>query len=499
MQKRIKDINEKIKKGEAVIVGADEMPELYEENPKRAFREVDVVTTATFGAMCSSGAFLNLGHSDPPIKMQKVWLNDVEACTGIAAVDLYIGATQLSESKGFEYGGAHVIEDLIAGKEIEVRAESYGTDCYPRKKLKTTVTIDDLNQAIMVNPRNAYQRYKAATNSSDMKLRTYMGTLLPRYGNVNFAGCGEISPLANDPSYKTIGIGTRIFIGGSIGYVIGEGTQHNPKEQMGTISVRGDMKNMSTEYVKAATIPGYGVTLFVGIGIPIPILDEELAKSTAVRNSDLKTEILDYGVPRLNKPVVARVSYEELFSGKVEIKGKKVKTGSLSSLKIAKQIMDELKIWIEDKEFYLSEPVERLSRDVTYKPMRMEKKIIRVIDIMTREVIVASPEQSIEEVSEILVKNHIDQVPVTIENMELRGIVTSRDIIKGIAEKKKRIRDIMTKKVIVSFADEPIDVVVRRMNKYKIDATPVIDENGKVIGIITISDIMRKGYREESS
>ncbi len=183
--KSIEEINRKIREGDVVVVTAEEMKKIVEElGTKKAAEEVDVVTTGTFGAMCSSGVFMNFGHSDPPIKMQKVWLNDVEAYTGIAAVDAYLGVTQISETKGFEYGGAHVIEDLVKGKEVELKAIAHGTDCYPRKEIITEITLEDLNQAVMLNPRNAYQRYKAATNSSDRLLRTYMGTLLPNFGNV---------------------------------------------------------------------------------------------------------------------------------------------------------------------------------------------------------------------------------------------------------------------------------------------------------------------------
>ncbi|MCX6694847.1 MAG: homocysteine biosynthesis protein, partial [Candidatus Altiarchaeota archaeon] len=206
MTKTIQEINEKIRKGHAVIVTAKEMKQIIQEGgTEKAAREVDVVTTGTFGAMCSSGVFLNFGHSDPPIKMQKVWLNDVEAYTGIAAVDAYLGATELSISKGMEYGGGHVIEDLIAGKEVHLKATAYGTDCYPAKYIETSLTLDDINQAIMLNPRNNYQKYNAATNTTDRTLYTYMGTLLPNMKNINYSGAGEISPLNNNPSYRTIG------------------------------------------------------------------------------------------------------------------------------------------------------------------------------------------------------------------------------------------------------------------------------------------------------
>ena len=165
--------------------------ELGEEG---ALKEVDVVTTGTFGAMCSSGAFLNFGHSEPPIRMERIWLNDVEAYGGLAAVDTYIGATQQSDTLDERYGGAHVIEDLVSGKSVELRATSRGTDCYPRRTITTELLLENLNQAIMCNPRNAYQRYNAATNTTDRLLHTYMGTLLPAYRQHHLLGRGRTQP-----------------------------------------------------------------------------------------------------------------------------------------------------------------------------------------------------------------------------------------------------------------------------------------------------------------
>ncbi|MEM1589760.1 MAG: homocysteine biosynthesis protein [Candidatus Bathyarchaeia archaeon] len=370
-QRTVAEINQKIKRGDVQVLTVEEMKALVESSGiKKAFKEVDVVTTATFGPMCSSGAFLNFGHSDPPIKMEKVWLNDVEAYHGNAAVDCYIGATKMSITRGFEYGGGHVIEDLVAGKEIELKAVAYGTDCYPRKVLETRFTIHDLNQAILCNPRNCYQRYNAATNSTDRTLYTYMGILLPKCGNVNYAGCGELNPLVNDPTYRTIGIGTRIFLGGGVGYVIGEGTQHDPKRGFGTLMVKGDLKRMRPEYLRGATFYNYGVTLYVGIGIPIPIIDEEMVKNVAVKDEEISVKILDYGVPSRSRPVIREASYAELKSGKVNIGGRSVKTACTSSIEVARKIMVELKKWIAESLFFLTEPVERLPMDVEYHPMK---------------------------------------------------------------------------------------------------------------------------------
>jgi len=492
MAKTLAEINEKIRKGEAVVVRADEMPEIMaKKGPEKAAREVDIVTTGTFGAMCSSGAFINFGHSNPPIKMQKVWLNEVEAYGGLAAVDTYIGATELSLDRGMEYGGGHVIEDLVAGREVNVRAVSYGTDCYPTKKLETTITLDDLNQAYMYNPRNAYQRYVAAVNLSERKLHTYMGTLLPKGGNVNFAGCGEISPLNNDPDYRTIGFGTRIFLSGAEGVIVGEGTQHSPQTGFGNIAVKGELREMDPKYVRGATIPHYGTSLFVGIGIPIPILNEELAKSTAVTNHQIQTNLLDYGVGRLDRPVLRKVKYSELLSGRVDVNGKTVKSTPLSSFKLAYDIMDELASWISEKRYYFPKEIIPLPRERAFKPMKVTARTPCVEDVMTRKVCTVPDTESPETVSELMVEKGYDQIPIVDRKGMLVGIVTSFDFTKAVAQKKRKLRDVMSQGVVTSKPNEAIDEVSRRLEKHGFNSTPVVDGENRIVGIITSSDINR--------
>lgn len=378
--KSFDEINQKIRDKKAVVVTAEEMKAIVAESgPKQAAAKVDVVTTATFGPMCSSGAFLNFGHSEPPIRMSKVWLNDVPAYAGIAAVDAFIGATELSETRGFEYGGAHVIEDLVAGRKVKLRATSYGTDCYPLREIETYISKDSLNQAYMFNPRNCYQNYAAAANTSDRTIYTYMGTLLPKIGNVNYSTSGELSPLLNDPWYRTTGVGTRIFLAGAEGYVAWQGTQHNPCQlrgensvpigSAGTLALIGDLKQMDTRYLRAGVFEKYGVTMYVGVGIPIPILDEDMAACTGVRNRDIYTNIYDYSVPSRSRPALAKVSYEELRSGSVRVGDRHVPTAPLSSLRVAREIAAVLKDRISAGSFLLQEPVLPLPRDGRPKPL----------------------------------------------------------------------------------------------------------------------------------
>lgn len=375
------EINEKIKSGKVVVVTAEEIIKIVEEKGiEEAAREVDVVTTGTFGPMCSSGAFFNFGHSRPRIKMHRVWMNGIFAYTGVAAVDAYLGVNELpdydplnSNHPGeFRYGGGHVIEDLVAGKPVKFEATGYGTDCYPRKKIETYITLNDINEAILFNPRNAYQNYNVAVNVSDKTIYTYMGTLKPNMGNAHYCSAGQLSPLLNDPYYKTIGIGTRIFLGGGIGYVAWNGTQHSPCGARGengvplggagTLSVIGDLKQMKPQWLRGTSFLGYGSTLTVGVGIPIPILDDEMLRFTAVRDEEIFAPVVDYSYdyPNATGKTLGSVSYAQLKSGKIEVNGKEVPTASLSSYVKAEEIADTLKKWILAGEFLLTEPVQTL-------------------------------------------------------------------------------------------------------------------------------------------
>lgn len=384
MKRTYEEINAKIENGDAVVITAEEAIRLVEsQGLEKATKEVDVVTTGTFGAMCSSGAFINFGHSEPPIKMQKVWLNNVPAYTGLAAVDAYIGATELREGDGMEYGGAHVIESLVRGEAVHIRASAYGTDCYPRRDIDTYISLRSVNQAYMFNPRNAYQNYGVATNSSEKALFTYMGKLLPHYGNATYCSAGQLSPLLKDPQLRTIGLGTRIFLGGGVGYVAWEGTQfkthvpeHNgvPSSAGRNLAVIGDLRGMSPEFIRALNFHGYGPSLGVGIGVPIPILDEDLMRSASVTDEHIFAPVLDYAIQSRNRKPMMDVSYAQLRSGTVELFGKKVKTSSLSSYYKARAIAERLKDMIMNNEFQLTRPVAPLPEHRVQKDLEVCSK-----------------------------------------------------------------------------------------------------------------------------
>jgi len=380
MAKTIQQINEKIKSGQAVVCTAEEIIGIArEKGHARAAAEVDVVTTGTFAPMCSSAAYFNVGHSKPRIKLGggRVTLNDVPVYTGLAAVDFLLGATALPDEDPrnriypgkFLYGGGHVIEELVGGKAVQLVAQAYGTDCYPRRKLETWISLEDMNEAMLFNIRNCYQNYNVAVNTSDRTIHTYMGVLQPKMRNAGYCSAGQLSPLLNDPHYRTIGMGTRIFLGGGIGYVVGSGTQHSPavprlengvpRSGAGTLAVTGELKQMQPRWLRGASFLGYGATMAVGVGIPIPILDEEMLRCTAVTDADLVAQVVDYSsdYPERVANSLAEVSYAELKSGTITVNGKNIRTAGLSSYARAREIAGTLKAWIQQGSFLLSEPV----------------------------------------------------------------------------------------------------------------------------------------------
>ena len=381
VNKTFREINEKIRQGRAVVVTAEEMVGIVRKKGHvKAAAEVDVVTTGTFSPMCSSGVFLNIGHTKPGIKASRVWLNQVPTYAGIAAVDCYLGATEPREDDPlnkiypgeFLYGGGHVINDLVAGRWVTLRAEAYGTHCYPNRFVEKRIRLRDMPFAQLCNPRNAYQNYNCAVNLTDKTVFTYMGTLKPRMANANYCTSGQLSPLFNDPFYKTMGIGTRIFLGGATGYLIGPGTQHNPdvrrtergmpRTPAGTLMVTGDLKQMSPRWLVGVSMRGYGCSMAVGLGVPVPVLNEEIAQYTGTGDDELFTQVIDYGsaYPKGKAQSLKEVSYAQLKSGSIEVDGKKVKTAPLSSYVRAREIAETLKKWIEKGDFLLGKPQELL-------------------------------------------------------------------------------------------------------------------------------------------
>lgn len=361
--KTIESINRRIREGKAVVLTAAEIKKMVrEKSPGEVMAGVDVVTCATFSPMCSSGAFLNTGPTDPNTKLETVTLDGVAACGSLAARDLYVGATERS-GQNPRFGGAHVIHKLVRGEEVRLQARGTPTDCYPGSKVDTMISLSTLSQAYLYNPRNCYQNYNAATNSSDRILYTYMGPLKRGLGNLYFSGTGDISPLINDPELETLGMGSRIFFCGGDGYIAWEGTQSNPDQNRDpdsglpvgpglTLAAIGDLKGMQAEYMRPIFIRGYGISIYIGIGVAIPVLNEKIVKKLTITNDQIWTNLLDYATGE----TIGEVNYRDLLDGTVRVRNRRLACHSLTDYPKSIKIMEVLKKRIQMRQFLLTTP-----------------------------------------------------------------------------------------------------------------------------------------------
>ena len=401
MKRSIAEINDKIRCAKAVTWTVEEVKARVPDiGISRAFKEIDVICSGTFEPMESSGAIINLGHTDPPIKIRQCWFDGVPAYAGFGAVDLYLGATAMADYSSIEAsgdrssnvgettglrsrnntrrGGGHVIADLIAGKPITVKALGQQTDCYPRAAFENSITKDSINQFYLFNPRNLYQNFIVGVNGSDRPLYTYLGTLQPELANAVYSNPGAISPLLNDPDLKLVGIGSKIWLGGGVGYIAWEGTQHFPLQKRlpnrtpigpaSTVALIGDAKQMDAHWVRGCYFTNYGSSLMIGVGVPLPVLDESVIAACAVQDKDIVAPVIDFSIPRRVRPTFGLVTYEQLKTGRITLEGKLARSAPLASISFSRQVAEELKQQIDQGEFTLTEPIAPLPSDRNFIP-----------------------------------------------------------------------------------------------------------------------------------
>ena len=294
MERTIERINQKISKGEAVILTAQELEELVEEGRDSEIREVDVVTTGTMGLM--SGTYALLSFPVAPAgayrRFTKGSINGVPINIGpcpnenLGLVDCMVFGTSKSTSDP-RYGGGHLFRDLVEGRavQVEVTAEEGST-------VRTEINIDRMPTARLMGSRNLFRNYRAFVNSSGSEVRSIFHSMPfpPNFGGLTFSGCGHLNPLQNDPHLRCIGIGTRLLFNGGEGFVTGNGTRSSPVHP--NLMTVADMKGMDH-----ALMGGFqtaeGPECIASYAVPIPILDESLLESIQAMDDRVLLAVVD--------------------------------------------------------------------------------------------------------------------------------------------------------------------------------------------------------------
>ena len=117
---------------------------------------------------------------------------------------------------------------------------------------------------------------------------------------------------------------------------------------------------------------------------------------------------------------------------------------------------------------------------------------MQVNELMTRDVRIANPDQSLQQAARLMAELDTGVLPVG-ENDRLVGMITDRDIaIRAVAEGKSpdtRVRDVMTADVKYVFEDQEADEVSIIMSDLQVRRLPVVDRNKRLVGILSLGDL----------
>ncbi|MDP1729327.1 MAG: CBS domain-containing protein [archaeon] len=114
--------------------------------------------------------------------------------------------------------------------------------------------------------------------------------------------------------------------------------------------------------------------------------------------------------------------------------------------------------------------------------------IMKIKEIMNRAMAVES-DISLKDAAKIMSDKNIGSI-VIIKNGKLSGIITESDIIKNVCNLNKKISSVMSKNVVTINENEELNEVATLMKKNSIKRLPVISENGKIVGIVTSTDLI---------
>jgi putative methanogenesis marker 16 metalloprotein len=308
--KEFSEILERIERGEAVVLTAEEVSRLVEKKDRSSLEEVDVVTTATRAVMSGTYAILSFPVAEPGSfqRARNVWLNGISAQVGpcpnekLGVLDMVIFGTTHSRDRP-DYGGGHLFRDLVERKaiQVEVQTDEGGL-------LQTEAGLEDMPQARMFGSRHAFKNYSAFVNPGSRPVRTIFHArgFEPHCQGATFSGCGQINPLKCDPLLETIGIGTRILLNGAEGYVLGTGTRSSRDKP--NLSGFADMHHMTAEYMGGFGT-GLGPECICSLAVPIPVTSPTILEEIARRDREIALPVNDINT----RTVIGQADYGDVW------------------------------------------------------------------------------------------------------------------------------------------------------------------------------------------
>ena len=308
--KSIAEINERIEKGDAVVMTAQEVCDVTKGGEDLALKDVDVVTTATRAIMSGTYAVLSFPIGKPCsfTRAERAWINGVPASVGpcpnerLGIIDMMVFGTSHSKDKP-NYGGGHLFRDLVNGSDVQVEVE---TD--EGKSFTEAIRLGDIPYARIFSTRNAFKNYVAFVNPGNATLQTIFSAIdFPsNLAGATVSGCGQINPIKNDPNLETIGIGTRVLINGAQGFVIGTGSRSMASRP--NLLGLANMHQMNPEYM-GGFVTSAGPECIGSWAVPIPVLSESILENIKKLDRDIPLPIMDVNV----RQTICTTSYDDIW------------------------------------------------------------------------------------------------------------------------------------------------------------------------------------------
>ncbi|MFB3764298.1 MAG: methanogenesis marker 16 metalloprotein [Methanotrichaceae archaeon] len=312
MARTIVEINEKIARGDAIVLTAQEVCDIVKSGGDLTIEDVDVVTTATRAIMSGTYAVLSFPIADPCsfVRAEHVLINGVPGNVGpcpnerLGIIDLMVFGTSHSKERP-DYGGGHLFRDLVEGKEVQVKVDTEEGSSFEK-----AITLEDIPYARIFSTRNAFMNYVAFINPGSSQLSTIFNAVdfPPGLTCATVSGCGQINPIKNDPYLETIGVGTRILLNGAQGFVVGTGTR-SMKTRPNLLGL-ADMHHMDPEYM-GGFVTSAGPECIGSWAVPIPVLNESILENIKKLDRDISLPIMDVNI----RQTICKTNYEDVWGG----------------------------------------------------------------------------------------------------------------------------------------------------------------------------------------
>lgn len=374
------DLRQRQQQGRLRVRTADAYRRLVQEQGlAAAYAITDVVVAANAEFTDQASLHLNLGPTDPPIRLREPHLDGVSALAGGAGADLVLPLAGGSRDPAGRRGGAQVLARLLAGESVEFGAGGDVTPLQPRRELNLPLDRHQIAQGRLLLHRAITENGVVGVSSAEGMVRTPWGPLLGPWAGALYSCGGAGSIGLTMPGLSLLGPGSPVLVAGAIGWVIGSGSGHQPgvrrlpsghaRAPGATAAVAVDWDELNPRWLRACFFEGHGSALLVAIAAPVPLIDGVTAQQAAVDDEALEAPVLDLSIPRRLRPGFGSAAYSSLRSGRITVQGRGLRAAPAHSPRLAQEMAEELAELLRTNRFPLRLPQVPLSTRPTLVPL----------------------------------------------------------------------------------------------------------------------------------